>query len=207
MFLLNFLNKILMKRYNNNVEIQRGLNVKCKIKGKNNTVKIFGNENKKIKANIRIKIYGDNNSVIINGIEKIKRLYIGVGNVVPCENITINIGKNITCVDTTILAYQNNVPITIGDNCLFSKNVVIRSGELPHIIYDTTTGQNLDNSNGISIGDHVWVGENTFIMKKAKLSNNSIVGSASVVTRKFEEENVVIAGNPAEIRRRNINWE
>ena len=73
MFLLNFLNKILMKRYNNNVEIQRGLNVKCKIKGKNNTVKIFGNENKKIKANIRIKIYGDNNSVIINGIEKRQR--------------------------------------------------------------------------------------------------------------------------------------
>ncbi len=44
-------------------------------------------------------------------------------------------------------------------------------------------------------------------MKKVRIADNSVVGSASVVTKKFDEENVVIAGNPAKICRRNIMWE
>ena len=207
MLLLDFLRKTLIGGGKNNIEIQKGLNVRCSISGENNTVKIFGcDDKKKIKTKIKIKINGNNNTVIIKGIKTVKRLYIGVGSTTPCEGINIEIGNNFTCVDTTILAYQHNVPIKIGDDCLFSKDVIIRSGELPHQIYDTITGENLDNSNGISIGNHVWIGESVYIMKKVKISDNSIVGSASVVTRKFDEENVVIAGNPAEIRRRNISW-
>lgn len=206
MGLFNFL-FVKSKGNNNTIQISKGLNVKCKIKGNNNTVKVLcGNENKKIKANITIKINGNNNNVVIDCVKHINKLYIGVGNLVPCENININIGKNLTCVDATILAYQHNVPITIGEDCLFSKNVIIRSGELPHKIYDTTNGENLDNSTGIHIGNHVWIGEDSYIMKKVKISDNSIVGNASVVTRKFDEENIVIAGNPAEIRRRNVAW-
>lgn len=206
MLLFNFL-FIKNKGKNNNINIEKGLNVKCSIKGNNNTVKILrGDSKNKKKVNINIKIHGDNNTIVINGINMIKKLYIGVGSSSACNNIDIEIGKNFTCVDSTILAYNSNVPIKIGDDCLFSKNIVIRSGEVPHQIIDLTTGKSLDNSDGIYIGNHVWIGENTYIMKKVKLGNNTIVGNASVVTRKFNEENVVIAGNPAEIRRRNVAW-
>ena len=43
-------------------------------------------------------------------------------------------------------------------------------------------------------------------MKKAQIQDESIIGVASVVTRKFTEKNVAIAGNPASICRRNISW-
>ena len=125
---------------------------------------------------------------------------------VGCNDVTIDIGEKFTCVDATILAYQNAVPIVIGDNCLFSKGVLIRSGELPHKIWDTITGVNLDNSDGIKIGNHVWIGENAYIMKKVQIQDESIVGTSSVVTRKFKETNVAIAGNPASICRKNISW-
>lgn len=144
--------------------------------------------------------------MIINKIRRCKRLFIDIGNTASCNNITIEIGENLTCVDTNIMAYKDNVPIKIGKDCLFSKNVTIRSGELPHRIFDCETHEDLDNSKGIEIGNHVWIGENCYILKKVKISDNTIVGTGSIVTRKFNEENIVIAGNPAVICRKNISW-
>ena len=189
---------------NNIVNVDKNVNLKYSIKGSNNKVQIFSGEGKKI--NITLKIKGNNNCVTLKGFKKCKRLYIDIGNLAGCNDVTIDIGKNFICVDTTILAYQNNVPISIGDDCLFSKGVLIRSGELPHRIFDTETGENLDNSTGIRIGNHVWIGENVYIMKKVQIQDDSIVGTASVVTRKFTEKNVAIAGNPAVICRKNISW-
>jgi len=45
------------------------------------------------------------------------------------------------------------------------------------------------------------------IFKGAKVSDNSIVGANSVINKKFVEENVVIAGNPAKIIKRGVNWD
>ena len=56
------------------------------------------------------------------------------------------------------------------------------------------------------IGRRVWIGRNVVICKGCSISDNSIVGVGSVVTRPFEEKNVVIAGNPAEIKKRGIHW-
>lgn len=35
---------------------------------------------------------------------------------------------------------------------------------------------------------------------------NSIVGACSVITKQFEEENVILAGNPAKIVKQNVKW-
>ena len=55
--------------------------------------------------------------------------------------------------------------------------------------------------------------ENTYIKtgmvkigKNTKISDDSIIGWGSIVTKKFEEPNVVLAGNPAKIVKRGINW-
>lgn len=160
----------------------------------------------KYNSTVTILIKGNNNNIIIENIFK-SNLSVDIGNYTGADNVNIKIGKNIRAVKLNILAHQSNVPITIGDNCLFSKNITIRSGELPHRIFDKDTKTNLDNSKGIIIGNHVWIGENSYILKRAAIPNNSIVGSASVVTKKFDEDNIVIAGNPAKICRKNIMWE
>ena len=43
-------------------------------------------------------------------------------------------------------------------------------------------------------------------MKKVEIQDGSVVGANSVVTKKFNEPNIIIAGNPAKIIRRNILW-
>jgi len=42
------------------------------------------------------------------------------------------------------------------------------------------------------------------INKNTKISDDSIVGWGSIVTKKFEDKNIIIAGTPAKIVKRNI---
>jgi serine acetyltransferase len=61
-------------------------------------------------------------------------------------------------------------------------------------------------SEGVFIGRHVWVGEETYITKKVTIPDDCVIGAKSVVTKRFEQSNVAIAGNPARIVRQNVEW-
>ena len=58
----------------------------------------------------------------------------------------------------------------------------------------------------IEIGSNVWICKDAVILKNSKVLSNSIVAQRSVVAKKFDEENVVIAGNPAKIVKREVKW-
>lgn len=51
----------------------------------------------------------------------------------------------------------------------------------------------------IVIGNNVWLSANVIILPGVRIGNNCIVGAGSVVTKSFEEDNLIIAGNPAKI--------
>lgn len=89
---------------------------------------------------------------------------------------------------------------------MFSRDIIIRTGESPHLIFDRNTGEYLDISGNVLIGDHVWVGERAYLTKHACIPNECIVAASSVVTKKFLEEGSVIAGNPAKIVKSNVKW-
>lgn len=45
------------------------------------------------------------------------------------------------------------------------------------------------------------------MLKNAQINANCIVGANSLVTKKFSEQYVVIAGNPAKIIKDDIEWD
>ena len=47
---------------------------------------------------------------------------------------------------------------------------------------------------------------NARICKNTLIPDNCIVGISSVVTKKFETKNCVIAGNPAKVVKEDIKW-
>jgi len=116
--------------------------------------------------------------------------------------------KNFKIVSGEFLFYKNapNHTIKIGKDCLFSKDITIRISD-GHIIKDFDTDEIINESKDIIIGDNVWVTEGVTIFKGSVIPNNTIVGYKSLVTKKFTEENTIIAGIPAKIVKRNTKWE
>ncbi|WP_223531067.1 acyltransferase [Pseudomonas sp. GL-R-19] len=166
--------------------------------GKNNTVKI--GENCNIRA-LKISIQGTDNTIEIdsncnlNGAINIG--IIGTGRKVKIgKNCTIN-GMFLNCRDQDIY---------IGDDCLLSNEIKIRSSDA-HKIFDseTKTQINLPHS-PVVIGNHVWIGQGVFIGKNASIADGCVVGTRSVVTKKITEPNCIIGGI-GKILRTGIYWE
>lgn len=57
----------------------------------------------------------------------------------------------------------------------------------------------------ISIGNNSWFAMNTTILKGTTIGHNCIVASNSLVNKKFSENNVMLAGVPATIRKTNVH--
>lgn len=97
--------------------------------------------------------------------------------------------------------------IKIGEDCLFSNDIHVWADD-GHSILDTNTGEVLNEPKGaITIGNHVWIAQGVRITKNARIHDNSIIGGGAVAYKDYEESNVVIAGNPGKIVRRNITWD
>lgn len=117
----------------------------------------------------------------------------------------IKIGENFSCWGVHLRCHERGSSVEIGKNCMFSSDIFIYPTDV-HTIYDQATGKALNHAEPVVIGDHVWCGRSVTILKGVVIRNDVVIGSASLVTKKFHENNVVIGGSPATVLRRGINW-
>ena len=179
----------------------KGLEIK--FKGENSTVEIY-EPYKFVNCKIKCK---DNN-------------YIKFGPTsFPIQNFNITkinhynkviIGKNFSVVSgDIILEDETGLNVIIGDDCMFSSGILIRPSD-GHTIIDKNSGLPLNAPiipGGVEIGNRVWLGMEVCVLKNSKVPNESVVGAKSLVTKRFDESNVVIAGAPAKIVKHNIIWD
>jgi acetyltransferase-like isoleucine patch superfamily enzyme len=83
--------------------------------------------------------------------------------------------------------------ITIGNSVMMANSVYITDCDW-HSIYDRTERD--DRVLPVHIGDNVWLGDHSVILKGVTIGENSVVAANAVVTRDVPA-NVVVAGNPA----------
>lgn len=151
---------------------------------------------------------------LINGcdvtIEELQNKNIpitGINNLrIRAIKSTIQIGKNLYIGNGSDIYLYENSYFKIGDNCMISEFLRVRGGD-GHKIYNNQTKEIVQQCPHIEIGNHVWIGQNVTLLKNAKIAANSIVGTFSIVTKVFNKENVILAGNPAKIVKENVNWE
>lgn len=124
------------------------------------------------------------------------------------DNQTLYIGENFACVGVDIhLHDETHTSVTIGDNCMFSYNVVIWPSD-GHTLYDNITKEAINKpKRNIIIGNHVWIGRAVSILKDVSIADDTIIGCCSVVNKPFDENNIVLAGIPAKIVKSNVNWD
>lgn len=200
----------------------------CNLKNGNKII-VYRQDGSKIETNnypgIRIDFKGKNSTCTIYEPTQFQNCYFSLGNNCKIEiqstlkylhNLTIStrekneviIGKDCCCNGVNISNHDEQAKrVIIGDNCLFSYNINMRPSD-GHTIYNDTSKAILNRpTREINIGNHVWVGMNVNILKDVKISDNTVIGAASVVTKSIEENNVIIGGTPAKILKRGTNWD
>lgn len=151
--------------------------------------------------NATIKIFGNNNRLIIR-----KGSFISNGIFYIEDNGgLIEIGKDVSITAESHFSVIEGTSLIIGDECLFSTNVMLSTGD-SHSVIDSATGRRINSSQDILIGNHVWFGHDATILKGVKIANNTVIGACAVVTKSIDTPNVAIGGNPAKIVKYNIDW-
>lgn len=112
-------------------------------------------------------------------------------------------GRNIYIGDNfyanTGLTILDEAKVSIGDNCFLGPHVSIYTATHPIAAKARNTG--LEYALEINIGDNVWIGGDVCINPGVSIGENSVIGSASVVTKDIPS-NVVAAGNPCKVIRK-----
>jgi|688.fasta_scaffold104932_2 acetyltransferase-like isoleucine patch superfamily enzyme len=105
-----------------------------------------------------------------------------------------------------IFLHEHKSTVLIGRDCLFASGIDIWPTD-GHSIFDINSNELINEMKSpVVIGDYVWIGYRVLITKKTYIPNGSVVAAGSVVTRAFYDENIVIAGNPAKIIKRDVLW-
>jgi acetyltransferase-like isoleucine patch superfamily enzyme len=139
---------------------------------------------------------------IVGTLEVLGRFTIGRGcrfNVGKDATVKLGNCSSINPFTTVTIMHQ----LEIGQDCSISWNCQFLDEDFHTIEYP---GRKENLSQGIFIGVRVWIGANVSLMKGTYIPNGCVIASNSVVKSKFEEENFLIAGNPAKIIKKNVSW-
>lgn len=121
------------------------------------------------------------------------------------KDLTFSVGRKTTMV-SVFLVCQESGGISIGEQCMISRDVEIRTSD-SHALIDLATRRRINTPGAVTIGDHVWIGARSMISKGAGIPHDSVVGAMSFVNKAFDEPNVVIAGVPAKVVRTGVTWD
>lgn len=167
-------------------------------KGQRNIIEIG---EKCILRNCHIHIRGDDNHVYLAPSVHAANAEIWIED---NEN-HVRIGTGTNLCGKIHMACIEGTEIDIGENCLCSSDIVIRTGDSHSIL--NIQGKRINPSESVKIGNHVWVGHRVAIQKGSNIADNCIIGTSAVVTKEFASENTIIAGVPAKVIKTDINWD
>lgn len=91
--------------------------------------------------------------------------------------------------------------IKIEKNVLTSWDTLIMDTDL-HSIINLSDGSISVSEKEIVIGSHVWIGCRVTMLKGSLVMDDSVVAANSVLSKRIESKSVLIAGNPASVKKR-----
>ena len=107
-------------------------------------------------------------------------------------NFNISGNSNIVC----------GKEIIIGKDCLLSWNILVMDTDF-HKILDND-GEISNSPSPIIIGNSVWIGCDCKILKGVFLPNNCVVAAGSIITKKYEQEGIVVGSKG--VLKTDITW-
>jgi acetyltransferase-like isoleucine patch superfamily enzyme len=159
-------------------------------------------------ANTMIDCKGSDNSLQIGA-----KVYVLMNTELFLDGYgcSIRIGEKTSIQSAVLSCNELETSIDIGEDSMISPMVVFSTGD-GHSIFKVGAFERVNPAKRIATGRHVWFAANARLMKGAQIGDNCVVGYGSLVNQPMKDEfgslvcNAVIAGVPAQIRRRGVTW-
>lgn len=116
------------------------------------------------------------------------------------RSLGVEVGDRVQIVSPnhTTLDIMRPWMLKIGSDVIITTGVTILTHGADGLVIKRKYGDLIGSSGLVVIGNNVFVGANTTILKNTKIGNNVIIGANSLVNKDIPD-NVVVAGNPAEV--------
>ena len=162
------------------------VNSQISFRGHNNIIYCEDNVNL---DNSLISFEGSNSLVYLSRGDYPINLYVR-------DESTVYFGRDNKFLSNANINIQESQNFIMGDDGIIASGVNIRSFDgFP--IYDTVSGERINPSESIFIGDHVWLDHVSYISKGVRIGSGAIVGSHSFVAPSTEIlSNTYVLGNP-----------
>lgn len=138
--------------------------------------------------------------LVING-----KTNLGRGSKISiADNAKLTLGADFAITGNTSIICSKN--ITFGYDCLLSWDILIMDTDF-HSVLDRT-GNKINPSLPINIGNHVWIGCRSTILKGISIPNDCVIAASSVLTKSFHNDGIIIGGSGSQQRilKENITW-
>lgn len=173
-------------------------NSKIIFNGNNNI--LFCEDNVILKNSV-LEFNGDNSIIYLSSNKFDYILNVAINN-----NSVFYIGKDNYINKELKIIISEEKNIFIGNDGIFSLGIWFRTAD-PHLIYDIKTNNRINESKSIYLGDHIWLGQNSLILKGTQIDSGSIIGANSVISNKIINNNEIWAGNPIKKVKDKIFWD
>lgn len=122
-------------------------------------------------------------------------LSVSSGGLLEIAGVRHSSGSGITC-DARVMVASD---VRIGADTIIAWGVFITDSDWHEVDGKTRRAP-------VAIGDHVWIAHDCSVLRGAVIPEGSVVAAKSIVSAEYHEPRVLLAGNPARIVRREVQW-
>lgn len=167
-------------------------------------IDIIGNGNRitcnnSLISECQISISGANNTILIGENVKLRKAEI----IIRGNGCTLEIGNRSSFGGIRIINVGIENKISIGEDCLFSDKIELWASDT-HPIYNEDN-LIINQEKPVIIGNKVWIGSRVIILKGVTISDGSIIGMGTLVTKNVPANSISV-GNPNRIIKEKISW-
>ena len=186
--------------------VKKMLNVPSYIMNKISFVLHKATISKGVVINGRLRLYGKGKLFLSDGV-KINSRYrnnpIGgqtFSSIYIKENAIVSIGQETGMSNVSIYSAKG---VTIGAHTKIGGSVKIYDTDFHSLCYEDRMDRETDHPKmaEVKIGNNVFIGANTIVLKGVMIGDRSIIGAGSVVTKNIPEDEIW-GGNPAKFIRK-----
>ena len=163
-----------------------------------NSLLIIGKESKVFG---QIRFSGSGHTVIITGSDKASTAQdVEMNGTSNC--FFLGRGSSSNGLKSNVIG--QNISVCIGEDLLSANNVRIMTSDM-HGLMDTKSREIINPAKSVQLDPHVWLAENSTILKGCRMGFGSVLGLSSVLTKDLPAR-CVAAGVPAKVVREHTTW-